>query len=199
MKKTLLLVVGGLAAAVLWRASRPDAPPPPPAQSSETPAPDLAVRAALANVRGDLDRLEARTATLAAAAPAPEATPARAASPAPSPEEQRAAYATRLAAALAAEPFDAGWARAAEAQVRAQIAARPADGVSVASIECRTTLCRLQLEAESTDARDEGLRAVPRWVPWDFDGFYQPTDGDPRRVTLYVTRAEHPLAIGSDE
>src|SRR5688572_10934063 len=191
MKKTLLVIAAPLAASLVWFAlPRAPTPPPPSPAPVRATGPDLAVHAEHAALRARLERLDERTASpaqLVAEEQPAEPAPVTEA-PALSPQERRDAQAALLAATLGAEPSDAGWARAAEGELRARIASIPVDGATVTSVECRTTLCRLEIDFRSTGTRDGGLRDVSRWVPWDFDGFYHPADSDPRRLMLYLSR-----------
>jgi hypothetical protein len=102
--------------------------------------------------------------------------------------EQRAAQTDLLVEQMRREGIDPAWKRDAEAQIRERLAAQPMTGVISTDVECRASLCQLDMIFDSVDVRDDALAVLPRIVPWDFEGYYRADDDDEQHVIVYVTR-----------
>jgi hypothetical protein len=102
--------------------------------------------------------------------------------------EQRAAQTDLLVEQMHREGIDPVWKRDAEAQIRERLAEQPMTGAIRTDIECRASLCRLDVIVESVDVRDDAVAALPLIVPWSFEGYYRAADDDEQHVIVYVTR-----------
>jgi len=68
--------------------------------------------------------------------------------------------ADRVERVMTAEPVDVEWAKQRESELRQVFKESP--GATIERIECRSTLCKLELNFESTGARDDFYRASGR-------------------------------------
>lgn len=102
--------------------------------------------------------------------------------------EQRAAQTDLLVEQMHREGIDPVWKRDAEARIRERLAVQPMAGAISTEVECRASLCRLDAIFESVELRDDAVAALPRIVPWNFEGYYRAADDDEQHMIVYVTR-----------
>ncbi|WP_437554868.1 hypothetical protein WME97_22800 [Sorangium sp. So ce367] len=151
-----------------------------------------------------------------AAAPAPAAPPAEApAAPAPEPpgeENESAPTVERRAAALAAvrerledtftqQGTDARWSAEAREAAREKLSAALPDTSSLRSIECRSSMCRVETVHQDFEQYEQFVRSTfmnPQEALWR-GGFFTLPVNDPREGELvtvaYVGREGAPLPI----
>lgn len=179
---TSALALGGLSVHGVWRARAADAA-------------NVEQRAVLAEVRDELTQLArerdeaaralrtARTLAGAAVAPRGEAMPVPRAEdevaaagdlePAESeadPEEEakahRLEFQDSLEAAFATESYDAGWAHGAEDQAEELVRASLPAGSAVRAVDCRQTLCRVELDHQDVQSHREFVGHFDERTQW---------------------------------
>jgi hypothetical protein len=123
------------------------------------------------------------------------------------PEEKRAEeratreeVALRLDARAESERTDATWAPAMNGEIRAAVAAHAA-GATVASSDCRASLCKVVLQHESAESQTEIARKLAPLKPFQSGTFYRyDSSSKPASTTLYIVREGmdfHDLVMGS--
>lgn len=197
-----LLASGALIYALTTgRESRDRVPDPGPPSHAEL----RAIKQELAEMRTRLHaqgrRDDAATSSLVAAASAVEAPPP----PAPTPEEaeRRAARVAQSAAELVvflraevdAEPRDTRWSREAVEAIRGTLATPDFAGSSVDDVDCRSTLCRLEVSHQDDTARETFAGTFPMKRPELENGTLLKTespDGKVRTIAFFA-RQGHSL------
>ena len=113
----------------------------------------------------------------------------------PSPEEriaaeraQAAEMFSELQTRLDSDPLDAQTGEWASDQIRAGIESRMGDGTRLTGTECRTSMCRIEMQFDDEITRDEMLGQVPDTVPWDSQGFFYADPADPLNLVVFVGR-----------
>lgn|GEM_PF-3931290 len=97
------------------------------------------------------------------------------------------------------ESPDPVWGMNAEQDIRSAITERSPQGVNVRSTECRSTVCRVEVEFDDAVAKMEGIPFLPMLIPWSGESYLQTdTDGDADSVVLYVAREGHSLTGESE-
>jgi hypothetical protein len=170
------------------------------------PAPVPAPESALPAPRAELARLAAQA--MAASHPAPpsaaapevpaaESEPAAAPIPRPSPQEEAswlAARAKNYDDALAREPRNEAWAAPIERKLR-EAYPPEAGHTRLIGVECRTHVCRVEVETADGADRNGELRAVTAQVPELANASYA-YPGEPeshRQAVVYLMRDGHLL------
>lgn len=108
------------------------------------------------------------------------------ASPPLSVDEQAELAAVSLDNHVRSEPVDVQWARQAETSITQ--GASSVEGLSVRQVECRTSLCKLDIEFTNVDAREVGTRELAHAVPWETIAYYHASVADPTHMVMYVAR-----------
>jgi hypothetical protein len=68
-------------------------------------------------------------------------------------------------------------------------------GLVQSSIECRASLCRLELEFDGGEALDRGVSDAMALASWDTDGYFHLAEGNARRLVIYLTRQGTALPV----
>lgn len=175
-----------------------DAPP----SSRAAEAPDTALRAQLDTMRGtmlqlerahaslqrDVDRSAAdRAAADAARQAADDAARIEAEDPT-APDREATAMATRCDAKVASEPVDKEWSREKNTQFVAFFARAPLAGTRVRAVDCRTTMCRIQLAHASVGDRGRFIQSFSDLAGPTGMVFAHIETEDDLDVEVYVTR-----------
>lgn len=173
---------------------------------TQAPAPAAAAEGGLPAQQAELARLASQAMaashptlppTAAPEAPAAEAEPAAAPIPRPTPQEEAswlAARAKNYDDALVREPRNEAWAAPIERKLRE--AYPPAAGhTRLIGVECRTHVCRVEVETADGADRNGELRAVTAHVPELANASYA-YPGEPeshRQAVVYLMRDGHLL------
>lgn len=100
---------------------------------------------------------------------------------------------------LQAESVDYAWQGQAQAAIEQRIeegiAARALEGATLVSTECRTTVCKIELQFEDEAVRDRGYGSIPLFLPWDGQAYFHQSETDPNSVILYVAREGEELPM----
>ena len=62
------------------------------------------------------------------------------------------------------EYVDPDWGASAESEIRSALAERPSEGITVSNMECRSTLCRIEVEYDDVEAKMEGTPFLPMMI-----------------------------------
>ncbi|CAN5900872.1 hypothetical protein BH11MYX4_BH11MYX4_58070 [soil metagenome] len=117
----------------------------------------------------------------------PPSAPATTHAP-PSPQEEQAYARSVLQSALGAESVDADWARDARRTLQDEIAKRlPAKG-TVASVDCRRTLCRVDIALDGEEAYRQMMGTAMSVWPGPLFGSPSRADEGGWTMTLYAAR-----------
>lgn len=159
---------------------------------------------ALQTMRRDLDGLEAEIARLRSqsASPATKPTPvAREASSdepdndasrreAPPPRRDPAEVFQKLDDHIAREAKDSAWGTATETVITSAFGTEALAGSSLLFVECRSTVCRVEVAHQDARARARFLEDVRNVPPFDRSAGAVRPDGDPtsNRTVLYMAR-----------
>jgi hypothetical protein len=111
------------------------------------------------------------------------------------PPSTPAEAAARMQEVLTAEPTDPAWAGRREAELRAAVAGAAREGGWATQVECRSSLCRVELEhprAEGLERSRAQLAVAPALVGRQV--FWSSDPGDPTKTVLYASRAGRDLA-----
>ncbi|WP_437669358.1 hypothetical protein [Sorangium sp. So ce131] len=166
--------------------------------------------ASAAAVRRLARRIEAAERTSPAPPPAPEERAAAPTQPGDEPEgpaaaEQRTAtmaeVSERLQDVFAGEGIDAQWTAAARETARDKLSAALPDSSSLRSLECRSSMCRIETEhadLEQFQRFVQGAFMDPQKKPWN-GGFFAMPVSDPSDgkvvVVSYLAREGEPLPM----
>jgi hypothetical protein len=107
------------------------------------------------------------------------------------PVERDSAIAGDLYAAMASEPVDESWRAEAEAIFKTALA--DIDTADVIALECRSTLCRVELSHAGSEERLAAADAFTAQIPWEASGFVHMIPSEPPTSVIYVARAGHSL------
>lgn len=174
------------------------------APAASQPAAELRAGPSLAAVERRLAALDQRQAELAGEVDllASDVVPSEPAAPSTLEEQlarseaERKANIGRLQRAWADQPTDAAWASEASAAVSASLVGVVDDGKGSLDIECRSSMCRVQVDFVNLDARSEVMSGLPNTLPWTSEGFFHAEDGHPERVEVFVAREGMSLPRG---
>lgn len=173
-----------------------------PAPSGAAESADTALRAQLDTMRGTVRQLERAQASLlrdvdrnaadrAAAEAARQAADEAARIEAEDPtaaDREATAMATRCDARVAAEPVDNAWSREKNTQFATFFARAPLAGTRVRSVDCRTTMCRIQLAHATVGDRGRFIQSFSDLAGPTGMVFAHIETEDDLDVEVYVTR-----------
>ncbi len=109
-------------------------------------------------------------------------------------QEMISAQINTLDQQLQYEEPDPGWSYWAQNEILNSINNKQYVGVNVIANDCRSTMCRFQIQFDNTEIRDTALGDIPTLVPWDSQGFFHADEDDPLNLVLYVSREGAQLA-----
>jgi hypothetical protein len=95
--------------------------------------------------------------------------------------------------AIMAEDPDPDWAQAAVDELDGAYQGEEMAGAEFVSVECRTTMCRMELALTGTKTAEETFRSLADLAPWEGQGFVQIEDGELGQVVVYLAREGHSL------
>ena len=98
-----------------------------------------------------------------------------------------------LEAAVYGEKPDPVWTRDAEQALQAMWQGQENRGLSLVHAECRTSLCRLELDLDGTRSAEESFHTLIHHIPWAGQSFVQITEGEAPQVVLYLAREGYAL------
>ncbi|WP_437679082.1 hypothetical protein [Sorangium sp. So ce131] len=113
-----------------------------------------------------------------------------------SPAEQDAEAAATLDAAVRSEGVDRDWSSAMESRIGKFFNTDKATGSSARRVDCRSTLCRVEIAHESIGAREHFVERMPYMISPRSMIFAYIEDEDDREIVVYITREGHPLPLG---
>ena len=108
-------------------------------------------------------------------------------------DDERRAYA---ASVFEAQPFDPVWARQAKRDLGANLDGINAGKSRIASVECKSSLCRVELQHDNEQDEQDFLRQVIRKHAWQGQGMAvrgDPGAGGEAQVTVYFAAEGVPL------
>ncbi|WP_437607348.1 hypothetical protein WMF20_42030 [Sorangium sp. So ce834] len=201
-----LLAVGAFAGAVFLARAYP-APAPRPAPGSGTADRDVEDRLAVVERRLDRERARLVSGSSALAAPAAQAADAargdgqedaeeaEEAAPRRTREEWARDVVDHYTSFHAREADDPAWSSRTEAEMATVLREAELEGSSLDSVDCQSTVCRLELSHAGQDSQAHFLQHIPQQPPFDTAGFYHRVDtpDGASRTVLYVARAGHEL------
>jgi len=158
----------------------------------------------MAALRARMGQLKQAPAETVAAPASPPAKPPRDVAAATDPRPRREAgrqaeaQAARIEGTLATEEADASWALAAESALSQVFQHEELQGLQLVSVECRSTLCRLDIAAHASVADgssfDEDIRKLLLRTPWSGQGFGRvDADGPSPTALFFLSREGHSL------
>jgi hypothetical protein len=146
-----------------------------------------------------IQRLEARLAQvemLEHSAPKDKDSPVEKRDDTPPPVDPRVA-ADRLAegydAALAAESVDRVWDAAMQTRLEEFFESDMAAGSSLQRVDCRSTMCRVEVTSQSTKARDAFTQTMSHMSPPNSQGFAHIETDESLDFVIYLSRENQPL------
>ena len=102
-------------------------------------------------------------------------------------ESEHEQFYRTLTEAVASEARDGRWAARAEGQIHDAIIA--IEGIEVeVDVDCRSTLCALNVETHTVAYRDEMLERLPSIVPWPSQGYFKFETKESTAGTIFVAR-----------
>ena len=114
-------------------------------------------------------------------------------SPPPTPELDGPAVATQLEELIAEQPIDRGWAGGEERTLSEFFRSlAPGDGAHLEDLECRNSMCRVQIHFDDEHARQRFTDDRIGQPPFDHGGFYH-SDAETGAFALYTAREGHTL------
>lgn len=111
----------------------------------------------------------------------------------PPTEKERLVYADGV---FSSHAFDPTWASETARHLNAVLAGVPVAGVRVNGVECRTTLCKIELNADDAPSAEKSVKTLVRGMKWEGSGMAVKGDPDARgalTLTLYLARGDNPL------
>jgi hypothetical protein len=109
------------------------------------------------------------------------------------PKEQDTWAATRLDETLKRESVDATWSRAMDARAGEFFASSMASGSTLHRMECKTTLCRLEVSNETIDARERFGKHFSTMIPPSGAAFVHIEDSTSLNITVYIASDQSSL------
>jgi len=94
-----------------------------------------------------------------------------------------------------AEAIDPNWSVSASESISDLFASgnKELQGISLTNVECKTSLCRVELTFDSVDGMDATKLAMGN-MPWNAEGFFKlNTDDDNPSAVIYLARENHQL------
>ena len=107
----------------------------------------------------------------------------------------------RLDAEFQSQARDAKWSSAAERAIRDTLRNEGFAGTALLNAQCAETVCRVELEHDSVQARQSILVQLTQTAPFNTDGFIWPRDDENRdgRVTTVIFVARDGTGLPSDD
>ena len=112
--------------------------------------------------------------------------------PVKSPAEQGAFLAHQFELKYTSQSDDPEWSMDTENAIQDLFTNESFDGAQLGSVDCQSSLCRLELNYDSENARDEFLAKAAHTEPLNTEGFFHLAE-DGQTTVLYVARNGHPL------
>jgi hypothetical protein len=100
-----------------------------------------------------------------------------------------------LEAVLYEEKPDPAWTKNAEQALHAMWQGQENFGLFLVHAECRTSLCRLELELDGTRSSEESFHTLIHHMPWSGQRFVQITEGEAPQVVMYLAREGYELPL----
>jgi len=141
-----------------------------------------------ASLQRDLDRAAAERAAADAAREAASETARVEAEDPTAPDREASEMASRSDAKLRGEPVDKGWSREKHEQIAAFFARPPLTGTKLEAVDCRTTMCRVQLAHASNDDRKRFIQSFSDLAGPTGMVFAHIEAADDLEIEVYVTR-----------
>lgn len=91
------------------------------------------------------------------------------------------------------EETDAEWSKEAELALDQVYSKEEMEQVERVDVECRTTLCRIELFFDESAIPEEAFRNLAHLTPWEGEGFMRMDDGDKAQAVVYLAREGHSL------
>ena len=91
------------------------------------------------------------------------------------------------------EEVDAEWSGWASEEISRNFTSFEIDGGYLVDTECRSSICRVELDFSSSSSRDEGIKVLPNLSGWDGQGFFQVIGDDELGVVAYYARENNKL------
>jgi hypothetical protein len=91
------------------------------------------------------------------------------------------------------EETDPEWSYEAELALDEAYRNEDMERVELANIECRSTLCRIELLFDETSSPEEVFRNFPHITPWEGEGFIKINDGENAQAVVYLAREGYSL------
>jgi hypothetical protein len=129
----------------------------------------------------------------------PREIPAARRAPVERTEEERRVYASAI---FDAEPVDTNWARATQRDLAGKLRELAGSSSRVQTVDCRNTLCRVELSHDNGEASGGFLRSFMRSHAWSGNGMAVHGEPDPKgrvTLTLYLAREGAPLPEAEPE
>jgi hypothetical protein len=99
-----------------------------------------------------------------------------------------------LEATVYGEKPDPAWARDAEQALHALWRGQKYPGLSLVHAECRSSLCRLDLDLDRTQGSEESFHTLIHHMPWSGQSFFvQITEGEVAQAVMYLAREGYAL------
>lgn len=108
-------------------------------------------------------------------------------------ETERQVYADSI---FEDQAYDPTWAAASTRQLNAALSTINAPGLKLTGVECRSSLCKVELRASDKQTANASIRTVVHGMKWPGSGMAINGDPDARgelSVTLYLARRGSPL------
>jgi hypothetical protein len=191
--RALVLIAAGIAQGFVMcgaiRASRPASP----LAAAPSPATPAASREEIADLRREIARLQARVDSLGAREQ-PGIEPAAPIQPLPEPDldsggDAQANALRDLEEQFSRDTIDSRWALESIDQIERSIAAGELDGMYLTHVDCRSSLCRVELEVDPEIPLDRVAHPLIAALAWQGGGRFQLDDG---RALLYLERGAAP-------
>ncbi len=99
---------------------------------------------------------------------------------------------------MAVQAIDTTCSGVAEDQIRDFFATDSAQGSSLQTVECRTTLCRIRVIHDSEEAKDQFIAEFPNALPWETEAYIENNDEQDGKIStvVYLSREGHSLPDG---
>lgn len=111
------------------------------------------------------------------------------------PKEQDEANVKALDNAIKSESVDLEWARAMESRVTTFFQSGEQIGSAVRRIDCKSTLCRVDVSFDSNETRHRFGIHVGAMIPPRSTAFVYIENEEDRDISVYFARADHPLPV----
>lgn len=94
------------------------------------------------------------------------------------------------------ESADRAWGGDAESTLQTAVGTHLTEGSRLVGVRCRTTVCRVELQHDTANARDDLMRELARTRPWNAPLFSPPprVEGERTYATIFIAREGYPIA-----